>query len=145
MDPRVDSHTVISTVCDMPDVTYYIKHTKTSEIRKHYPVLIFGARYRNGTRYEIIPETFTPSSVWEELRKASSTPDAYYRHTGLKNNPIQIIACDKEVLFISDGEDGICPRGRMQIFIPPAPASSWFRIARDVVGVYEIECKKDEK
>jgi len=138
MDPRVDSHIAYNVVAEMPDVTYYIKHTKPTEIRDYYPVLIFGTKHRCGTRYEIIPETYTPSDVWEQLRVAASTPDAFYKHSGLQDQPLQISACSTEVLFISDGEPGICPRGRIHMFVPAQPAAAWFRIARDVVGAYEL-------
>lgn len=140
MDPRVSSHIVYSQVHTMPDVTYYIKHTAATEVHECYPVLIFGAKYNNGTRYELIPETGIGTAIWEELRKAASGEIAYFKHSGIdpldKLPPMQIIACPSEVLFISDGEPGICTRGRMQLFVPPMPAAAWFRIARDVVSAW---------
>ncbi len=136
MDPRVDSHTVTSVVLEMPDVTYYIKHTKATELSDYYPVLIFGAKHRSGTRYEIIPETGIPSSSWECLRAA--TDSGFYKHSGLSGTPMQISACPSEVFFISDGEGGICPRGRIHMYAPAQPAASWFRIARDIVSAHEL-------
>lgn len=145
MDPRVNSHTAYSEVHVTPDTTYYIRHTKATEIGDYYPILIFGMKQRSGAKYEMIPETGTPSSTWEQLRVAASTPDAFYKYNGKHESSMQIAACPQEVLFITDGEPGICPRGRIQMFVPAFPAIAWFRIARDVVGVYEIESAKNQQ
>lgn len=136
-DPRVDSTLANTVILTTPECTYSMRYTKTTNLRAEYPVLIFNIKYANGTRIEIIPEVNTSAVTWNNLYLATITPNTAYKYNGKCNDPLQISACDAEVLFISDGEAGICPRGRMQIFVPAAAGAGWFKIAHRVVGTWE--------